>query len=165
MRNGVSLKHWCLLSNGADDLPITLAAKSSMRFCKSCAPVVSGVTCHMICRLGKRCTRTFAHGAWMARGNPYTIAYAARCAARSVVIPKLVPPSWTAKRSRRRKKGAARLRCGKENHRQKKAYFDRHARFASRTARARREYSRPCGCERFTTAIANQTLASEKNLG
>src|SRR5450756_434804 len=136
-----------------------------MPFCTPCGQVANGVLCRMISLLGKRSTPIFATGARMEHGNAFTICCVNSCVVRSDAIPNPVPVSWTAKVPRRRKKGAAGLRCGQENKRQKVAHFGRYTRFDLGGPCPCSRYSRSRWCQTSLGTVADQALAVEKDLG
>src|SRR6266446_5417970 len=164
MKNGKSLNHWFRPSKAEDVLLITGGERLSMPSSMSCALVANGASCRMIFRRGRLSTPIFATGGWTALGNVFTIVCAARCAGPLAVILNPARLSWIVRRSRRPKKGAARLRCGEEDKGPKTPYFGRYAGLGAGSKSPRRLGSRPRWRQDCLEAARGQALALEEDL-
>lgn len=108
-----------------------------------CEAARLGGCCHMTFRLGARFITTIGIGGGMGRGKKSTTPCASSCANVKAETFNPAPPSWTAKASRRRKKGGLRLRCREESERPQTAYFDRYTGTSVDGGGTRRPCARP----------------------
>jgi hypothetical protein len=113
-----------------------------MRSSSNNAPAASGAICRVNFRPGRRSGRIFANGAITARGNGFIRSSARRHGSIKDARPLPALPSSIVKRSRQRKKGAARVRRREEDQRAQRAYPSRYTGLAAGRLRPCRRHPR-----------------------
>jgi len=165
MKNGNSSNHWFRPSTAEGGALITCGERVSMPSSMSCARVANGASCPMIFRRGRRSTPIFATGGWTGPGHAFTTACGERCDKPLAVIRNPARRSWIVKVSRRRKKGAVRLRCGEENKGPKTAYFGGYVGVGAGSSRSSGRCPRSGWSQDGPGAVEEKTRAIEKDLG
>ena len=125
---------------------------------RCCAPAASGACYPATCLPGAPSTSTIVDGGLMARGSAFTKNYAPWYGTRAGATLAPVQPFWTARASRPRKKGAARLRRGQKRRRPQASHPGRHQRLASGDACPSRQRARSRWCSAFALGLAGHAF-------